>query len=223
MIALENITKEYPGFKLDRISFEIKEHEIFALIGPNGAGKTTIVRIILGVIESYKGKIIKEKNINIGFVLENERPFENLYPLEYLKFFAQINGNRTGLSHVIDLLNLKKCINKKNGVLSKGTQKKLCIAKAIISEPDLIILDEPFEGVEPETRREIKDFLIEYSSRGKSVFITSHELYEIENFCTHVGIIYEGKFLGKREIEEIKSENLSLEKFYLGIIKKIKT
>lgn len=222
MIKLENVVKVYPGFKLGPISFEIKEGEVFALIGPNGAGKTTTIRIILDILKPDSGKVLKEKNIKIGFVLENEKPFENLNPYEYLEFFTNIYKIKKDIYEFLDFFDLKKYLNKTNGKLSKGNQKKLCLAKAMIAEPSILILDEPLEGIEPDSRREIKELIVSYSKNKKSCLITSHELYEIENFCLSFGIIYDGKFLGKWEIDQIKRNNISLEDFYFKKIKEYK-
>ncbi|MEO0301847.1 MAG: ABC transporter ATP-binding protein [candidate division WOR-3 bacterium] len=220
MIILKNIVKKYPSFKLGPISFEIKKGEIFALLGPNGAGKTTTVKLILELLKPVGGEIYKEKDIKIGFVLENEKPFENLNPFEYLEFFRDIYKISIDIYNILEMFDLKKYLNKINGKLSKGNQKKLCLAKAIIGNPNLLILDEPLEGIEPLSRKEIKDFLVNYVKNDRACLITSHELYEMENFCSVFGIIYDGKFLGKWKIEEIK--NFSLEDFYLKKIKELK-
>ncbi len=220
MIRLIKVKKVYPGFVLKDISFEINKGEIFGLLGPNGAGKTTTIRIILNLVKRDGGEILRTENLDIGFVLENEEPFENLFPVQYLKFFSRIKGGEEKVPEILELLNLTPHLNKLNKELSKGTKKKLCLAKAIIGDPDLLILDEPLEGIEPEIRKEIREFLLRFKESNKSVLITSHELFEIENMCNKIGIIYGGKFLGKYDVEEILKKFGTIEEFYLKKLKK---
>ena len=221
MIRLIKVKKVYPGFVLKDISFEINKGEIFGLLGPNGAGKTTTIRIILNLVKRDGGEILRTENLDIGFVLENEEPFENLFPVQYLKFFSRIKGGEEKVPEILELLNLTPHLNKLNKELSKGTKKKLCLAKAIIGDPDLLILDEPLEGIEPEIRKEIREFLLRFKESNKSVLITSHELFEIENMCNKIGIIYGGKFLGKYDVEEILKKFGTIEEFYLKKIKEV--
>ncbi|TYB30769.1 MAG: ABC transporter ATP-binding protein [Candidatus Mcinerneyibacterium aminivorans] len=221
-LEFKKVKKSYEsGFVLKDISFKIKNGKIFALIGGNGAGKTTIIRLILKIIKIDSGNIeLNNKRSyslkDIGFVLEDEKLFENLTPIKYLHFFIE--------NYKINFKNSKKIINRyltefnlyeKKDVLiknlSKGMKRKLSLIKSIIHNPRLLILDEPFNGIEPKSRKEIKNKLIRYVSKGNIVFITSHILDEIEKLADEFGIIYNGQIKGLYSMNEIKN---SLEEFY---------
>ena len=228
-ILVQNLVKKFGNkVALKGINFEVEKGEIFAYIGPNGAGKTTTIRILLQIIKPTSGvaKILYDNEIlskeKIGFVLENEVPFEKYTPFEYLKFYGEIYKVRDiekKIQILLEKLNLKKREKDKIATFSKGMKRKLCIAKALISDPEVIILDEPLEGIEIEARKEIRDILLEIK-KDKIIFLSSHNLYEIETICTSVGIINEGKFIGKWQFEEIKGK--SLEEFYFEKIKNVR-
>jgi ABC-2 type transport system ATP-binding protein len=224
-IEIVGLRKSYPrDFTLDNLTFDVLEKEIFAFIGPNGSGKTTTVRMLLGLISPDSGyaKIVNDgfpiTPAKVGFTLEDEKPFEYLTPLEYLEFFGAVYDldlKKDRYSEVLEWLRIPENSKKPCGVLSKGTQRKLCLAKTILLEPDVLILDEPIDGIEPETRREIKDHLLSFTEANRIVFITSHNLYELEHLCSSFGIILNGHFLGKWDMNEIRKRNLPLEEFYL--------
>lgn len=227
-IIISNLSKNF-GNKtiLKNISFEVEKGEFFAYIGPNGSGKTTTIRIILGVLTPTKGKVcilddnsfLIPKN-KIGFVLEKEEPFEDFTPLEYLKFYGEMYDVKycdEKIENLLKELNLYDKKKDKISTLSKGMKRKLCIAKSLINDPEVLILDEPFEGIEIEARREIKNILYEKIKEKKIIFITSHNLYEIEPICTSFGILINGELKGKWKKEDLKNKNMSLEDFYFKI------
>ena len=224
-IEFAKLRKTYPGgFALDDVTFDVREGEIFAYLGPNGSGKTTTVRLLMGVLapEGGHARVVQDREPlarnRIGFTLEDERPFEHLTPLEYLQFIGEVKNlglPRDRYIEVLDWLKIAGDAHRPCGALSKGTQRKLCLAKSIVGDPDVLVLDEPLEGIEPETRREIRDFLVSCAKSNRIVFITSHNLYEIESFCTDFGVIVNGRFVGRWKMEEPWQANLSLEEFYL--------
>jgi len=225
-IEVRNIKKSFKnGFVLNGVSFEVTSGEIFSYIGPNGSGKTTTIRIILGTYEKEEGEVKflengSEKKLKIGFVLEDEVPFEGLSPIDYLEFFSECYGlKKRDFKELLHFLKLESYKNILNKNLSKGNKKKLCLAKALLHNPDILILDEPFEGIEPETRYEIRDYLLNLKKEGKIIIITSHNLYEIETFTDTVGLIYNGNFFGKWNIQEIKQNWDTLERFYMEKIR----
>ncbi len=220
-IRLENINKCFGnGFCLNNVSFEIKGGEIFAFIGSNGAGKSTTIRVMLGLMEANSGKV----NITnggkpfhpkrVGLVLEDETPFEKLTPMEYLDFFASYYSVENKEERIIELLkksSLYEQRHRKMKHFSKGMKRQLTILKAMIHNPDIIVMDEPFNGLAPEVRKTIKDLLRDYVKNGKIVFLSTHNLDEAENFCSSFGIMKKGEFLGHWKVNEIET---SLEEFY---------
>jgi len=224
-IIIKELTKKFNDkLVLKNINFEI-ENGIFAYIGPNGAGKTTTLRVCLKIIEPTKGEVIMygndEKPIKrnkIGFVLQDEEPFDNFTPLEYLKFYCEIYGieNKEKIEEILKKFSLDKEKRTKISKFSKGMKRKLCIAKAFIGDPEILFLDEPLEGIEIETRKEIKDILLEMK-KDKIIFLTTHNLYEVEPLCDSFGIIMDGFFMGKWDKEVLKDK--SLEDFYFEIKK----
>jgi ABC-2 type transport system ATP-binding protein len=208
---------------LHSISFAVQKGEFFAYIGPNGAGKTTTIRILLGVISECSGTAhiiddngnLMERN-KIGFVLEDEKPFDTATPEEYLRFYAdvyRISNRDEKISELLNMVGLEKQGRDKIAKFSKGMKRKLSVAKGLIAEPKILFLDEPFEGIEIEARREIKDILAKLQ-KDSIIFLTSHNLYEIEPLCTSFGIIIDGDFLGKWSQSDLKGK--SLEDFYFA-------
>jgi len=229
-IIIKNLTKKFNNkIVVNNLVLEIKSGELFAYIGPNGAGKTTTIRILLQIIKPTKGKIKmignndnflpKEK---IGFVLEEETPFGNFTPEEYLQFYAEIYKVKEKKQKIQELLkkfSLYTMKKQKVSKFSKGMKRKLCVAKALIGNPEVLFLDEPLEGIEIEARKEIKDILLEMK-KDKIIFLTSHNLYEIEPLCNSFGIIIDGVFMGKWLQESLDGK--SLEEFYFRIKEKYK-
>lgn len=230
-IKLSNVKKCYnSGFCLKNINFEVYGGEIFGFLGVNGAGKTTTIRIMLNVLSLDEGKIILQRKNgeyislkDIGFVLEEEKPFENLSPVEYFNFFASNYGLQKGdrenrIENMLQKLNLLKRKNERISNFSKGMKRKLTIGKALLHDPEILILDEPLTGIEPKTRSDIKSILKDFASREKIVFLSTHNLDEAERLCSSFGIIDEGSFKGKWQISELKG---SLENFFIQETRKV--
>ncbi|MGB9722108.1 MAG: ABC transporter ATP-binding protein [bacterium] len=223
-IIVENLVKKLSNkIVLNNISFQIA-NGLFAYIGPNGSGKTTTVRLCLGILKPTSGeiKILKDDgfpvlNSEIGFVLENESPFENFTPQEYLEFYAEIYGvvrKEEKISELLEKIGLASRRKEKIAKFSKGMKRKLCIIKSLMGDPQVLFLDEPFEGVEIEARRELKNILLEIKSE-KIIFVTTHNLPEIESMCDAFGIIINGSFAGPWEREALSGR--SLENFYFSV------
>jgi len=223
-IQLTKINKCFKnGFCLNNITFEVNGGEIFGFLGANGAGKTTTIRILLRLIEPDSGSasLLNDKMPlswnKIGIVLEDEKPFDGLTPYEYLDFFAtyySINSGekRTKIEDILKRFYLYDLKDIKIKNFSKGMKRKLTISKALLHKPSIIIMDEPFEGIEPESRRDIKETLKRFAHMSKIVFLSTHNLDEAENFCSSFGIIKQGKFINKWDMKEL---NCSLEEFFL--------
>lgn len=222
-LLLDNIKKKVNNFKLNIINLKLNNGDIFVLIGPNGAGKTTTINCILSLYKIDNGYInMKSNNKEViykdyNFVLQNEKPYEYLKAHEYLNLFAdiyKIQNKENFIKELMERLKLDndKLINK----FSTGMKKKILLAKALINKPAFLFLDEPLEGIEVETRKEIKNIFYEESKKGNIVFITSHNLFEIEKFANKFGFIKDGYFFGCENVTDL---NVSLEEYYLSKMK----
>ncbi|SHJ47926.1 ABC transporter ATP-binding protein [Paramaledivibacter caminithermalis] len=229
MLKVENLTKLYGKFKaVDNISLNIKEGEIFGFVGPNGAGKTTTFKMIATLLRPTSGKIyldgmeVNYKNLKkvrneIGYMPDFFGVYDKLKVTEYMDFYSDIAGiygeekNRI----IKDLLQLVDLTHKKEAYvdsLSRGMKQRLCLARCLIHNPKLLILDEPASGMDPRARIQMKEILRELKKMGKTIIISSHILPELSELCTNIGIIEGGKIVVNGPVEEImyraKSNNI---------------
>jgi len=216
VILIENLTKFYGKYQgVIDLNFEVKEGEIFGYLGPNGAGKTTTIRSILGFIKPKKGKIfifgkdIEKEGYKIkkktGYIPGDLALYENLTGMEFLKYMANLRGN-VNWNYVKELserfnINLNQPIRS----LSHGNKQKIGIIQAFMHKPDLLILDEPTLGLDPLMQYEFYHLISEVKREGKTVFLSSHILPEVERICDRVGIIREGKLVTVESIDTLKS------------------
>ncbi len=206
---------------LKKISFEVKKGEIVGFIGPNGAGKTTTIKLILGLQKITKGKVeingydIKkdfEKAIyRVGAIIENPDVYTYLTGYENLKiaqeYYKNIPNQR--IDEVVKIVGLKDSIINKVSKYSLGMRQRLGIAQAILQEPQLLILDEPTNGLDPEGIIEIRNLLKKLVfEENIGILISSHNLSEVENICDKVCIIKSGEIIDEKDIKELKSQNL---------------
>ena len=224
IINTKNITKEFSAKSfskekitaLNKFTFEVNQGEIFGLLGPNGAGKTTLVKVLLGILFPNEGEAqIFEKDINdesikskIGYLPENHKFPNYLNGEQVLRYFGKLSGmsdidakNKT--EEYIKLVDMEKWKKTKIKKYSKGMMQRLGMAQALINDPELIFLDEPTDGVDPIGRKEIRDILINLKSQGKTVFLNSHLLSEIELICDRVAILNKGVLIKEGSIEEM--------------------
>jgi len=216
-IIVNNLTKEYGAFKaISNISFEVQKGEIFGLIGPNGAGKSTTMRAIMNYIFPTNGKIsiagldsvkdyLKVRNI-VGYLPGEFTTYENMTGLQYLSHILHLRNQ----SHKINYAKLlsKKFdldLNKKAKNLSKGNKQKIGIIQAFCHDPEILIIDEPTSGLDPLKQQEFDELVLEFKSKGKTVFISSHVLPEVETLCDRVAIIKDGKIVAENTMSELKS------------------
>ncbi len=243
-VILNNVSKVYKNDKtaLDNLSFEVKEGAITGFVGRNGAGKTTTINILAGILKPDQGevKILGEK-INpgdwkykrkTGFVLEKSNYVENLTGRQYLEFASVMynlnkNESKKRIDELLDYLDLNNENKKSIKEYSKGMRKKISLATALIHNPELTILDEPLEGIDPVSSSNIKKLLLSLINNGKTVFISSHELGTIEKICDEIiiidkgNLIYQGTFNNLKEklgIVEKDLNNLSLEDLFVKLI-----
>jgi ABC-2 type transport system ATP-binding protein len=223
-IQVENLTKIFNAktnrkngiVALDDVTLSIEQGIIFGLLGPNGAGKTTLIKILLGIVFPTSGnaKILGEDISNyqirkeIGYLPENHKFPNYLTGEDVIIHFSKLNGfklnkNSPKIAEVLNLVKMEKWRKVKIKKYSKGMLQRLGLAQAIVHDPDLIFLDEPTDGVDPIGRKEIRDILIELKNRGKTIFINSHLLSEVELVSDKVAILDEGKLVKYGTVEEL--------------------
>lgn len=208
IIEVKDLSYHYGNFKvLDNINLLVNTNSIFGFLGPNGAGKTTTIKVLLGLLSTAKNKVflfnkeIKENRIEIlskiGSLVESPSLYHHLTASENLNILVTLlNLKKSKIDEVLEIVGLNKVSDKKAGQFSTGMKQRLGIAKALLTDPELIILDEPTTGLDPNGIIEIRKLLQELiSDFGKTVFLSSHQLSEVEKICTHVGIINQGKIL----------------------------
>lgn len=221
-IKIDNLSKSYGNQKaLDSVSFSIKSGEVVGLLGPNGAGKSTLMKSVTGAILPDSGEIkVDEFSVlnqpietkkRIGFLPENNPLFYEMYVREYLKFVADIrNEKKERIEEVIKKVGLTPESHKKIGQLSKGYKQRVGLAQAILSNPDILILDEPTNGLDPNQILEIRDVIREIG-KSKTVILSTHIMQEVEALCSRVILLNKGKIVSDSPIEEFKGQYKSLE------------
>ncbi|MBD3374836.1 ATP-binding cassette domain-containing protein [candidate division KSB1 bacterium] len=225
---------------VDQLSLKVKRGSLFAFIGPNGAGKTTTINYIAGLIRPTRGQLyILGKQIKdnyqykqkIGMVLEKPVYLDKLTGEEYLTFVGQMYNLdiETTKNRTIELLEFLQLSDKKNEWIksySAGMKKKISLASALIHDPDLLILDEPLEGIDIASSKLIKENLRLMIEKGKTIFLSSHQISLIEQLCDEIAIINNGKLLFNGTIESIRQRDKrysNLEQFYIDLTKNHQT
>mgnify|MGYP004615288011 CR=1 FL=1 len=241
MLKLENVRKTYGSLvAVDNLSFSVKNGEIFGLLGENGAGKTTTFRMIMGLLEPDKGKIILDgKKIDykvtdkIGFVTEERSLLTKLTVKEMIEYYGVLKGMDESdidkkLDYWLEKFEITEYKNKKIKELSKGNQQKIQFISAVINDPKLLILDEPFTGLDPINVNLLKDAVKELQKKGCSIIFSSHQMEYIEDFCEQLIILVHGRAILNGSLDEIKEnyakKNIIIKADDLDIdaIKKIK-
>ena len=221
MLKVNHISKSYGSIKaINDLSFEVSEGEIFGLLGVNGAGKTTTFRMIVGLLEPDDGTItLNNKNIDyditddIGFLTEERSLFIKMSVLEQILFYGNLNGldNKEiekRLDYWLDKLKITEYKNEKIKNLSKGNQQKIQFIAAVINEPKLLILDEPFTGLDPFNVEILMQALREMAKKGTIVIFSSHRMEHVEMFCDRLLILVKGDKVLEGSLKEIKDNYL---------------
>lgn len=219
VLKLENVTKYYEDFlAVDNLSFNIKEGEIFGLLGVNGAGKTTTFRMIMGLLEPTSGNITLDgKKIDynvtdkIGFLTEERSLLTKMTVKEQCDFYGTLKGmNKESieerLDYLLDKFGISEYKNKKIKELSKGNQQKIQFITAILNNPKLLILDEPFSGLDPFNVELFKSEIVEMSKKGSMIIFSSHRMEHVELFCKKLAIIVKGKTVLSGDLKDIKEK-----------------
>lgn len=220
-----NLTKKFAEqIALNTINIEINNNEIIGLLGPNGAGKSTLMKSIVGALKIdqgailFDGKDIRENEIAVkkkmGFLPENNPLYREMYVKEYLNFIAELHQiSKERIDEVIDLVGITPEKSKKISQLSKGYQQRVGLAQAILHSPDLLILDEPTNGLDPNQIIEIRN-VIKQIGKEKTVILSTHIMQEVEALCTRVILIHEGNIIQDTNIEDFKGKYGSLEEAF---------
>lgn len=216
-LKVENVSKHF-GSKLavDNISFEINEPGVFGLLGTNGAGKSTTIRMILGILKkdsgniTWNGKTVERKNINFGYLPEERGIYPKTKIYEQLLFFAELKGMKKEeatkeIDYWMGRLKVEEYKNMLAEKLSKGNQQKIQFIISILHNPELIVLDEPFSGLDPVNTEMLREVILELVEKGKYIVMSSHQMTSIEEFCKDIVIINKGKTVLKGNLQEIKN------------------
>lgn len=219
MLYIEDLVKRYGKFTaVDHLNLEIKKGEIFGFIGPNGAGKTTTMRIIATLLQPTQGTVLVDGvdvikspvkvRGKIGYMPDFFGVYDNLKVGEYLDFYGDSyeipKTEREKMSkNLLELVNLNGLEDKYVDTLSRGMKQRLCLARSLIHNPDLLVLDEPASGMDPRARLEMMGILKELKKLGKTIIISSHILHELTELCDVVGVIENGKLVAHGNVDDI--------------------
>ena len=219
MITVEHLSMHFNGLRaVDDVTFTVPEGEVFGFIGPNGAGKTTTIKILATLLVPTAGRawvdghcVVNEPEAVrqvVGYMPDYYGVYDGVTVWEYLDFFAAAyrlpyRKRRATIDAVLELTDLEGLRHRLVGTLSKGMRQRLCVAKTLIHDPKVLILDEPAAGLDPRARIELRELLKELARMGKTIFISSHILTELSDVCTTVGIIERGKLLTAGRLDQI--------------------
>lgn len=219
MITINGLRKSYDGFvAVSGISLQVRAGEIFGFIGPNGAGKTTTIRMLSTLLPPSAGRAqingfdvvrqVDEVRRSIGYMPDSFGVYNGMRVWEFLDFFAVAYGVRQKyrarlINDVLALVDLHHKRNDFVNALSRGMKQRLCLARALVHDPPLLILDEPASGLDPRARLELRELLKELRTMGKTIFISSHILSELADLCDSIGIMERGELLASGSISSI--------------------
>ena len=216
-LKLENVSKKFVGKQaVDNISFEVDKPGVFGLLGTNGAGKTTTIRMLLGIIKkdtgeiTWNGKPVERKTVNFGYLPEERGVYPKTKIYDQLMYFAELKGMNksdadTEIKKWAKVLKVEEYLPIPAEKLSKGNQQKIQFMTAIIHNPELIVLDEPFSGLDPVNTEILKNVIIDLVNHGKYIIMSSHQMASIEEFCTDILILNKGKTVLQGNLKEIKN------------------
>ena len=216
-LVLENVSKSYGDKKaVEKISFSLEKPGIFGLLGTNGAGKTTTIRMILGILNkdegniTWNGKEVNRKSVNFGYLPEERGVYPKTKIIDQLTYFAELKGIKKedavkAIEYWAKKLNVEEYLMQTPEKLSKGNQQKVQFMTAIIHDPELVILDEPFSGLDPVNTELLKNIIIELIEKGKYIIMSAHQMATIEEFCKDIIILNKGKTVLKGNLQDIRN------------------
>ena len=239
MLQIYGLTKKYGSFTaVDKLSLHVKKGELFGFVGPNGAGKTTTIRIICGLMKPTSGRVqiggekavigSNDMKRMIGYVPDFFGVYDNLKVSEYMDMYGSMYSmNSREIEKIsMDLLELVNLADKKDeyvDILSRGMKQRLCVARALIHNPQLLILDEPSSGLDPRARVEMVELLKNLRSMGKTIIISSHILSELSEMCTSIGIMDKGKLMTSGNIDTIMQKLENHKRIHINIGENMET
>ena len=215
-LILKNVSKTFTGKKVvDNISFSLEEPGVFGLLGTNGAGKTTTIRMLLGIIKkdsgeiTWNGKKVDRKSVNFGYLPEERGVYPKVKIYDQLMYFAELKGMKRSeadktINEWAKRLKVEEYIQQPAEKLSKGNQQKIQFMTAVIHNPELVVLDEPFSGLDPVNTELLKNIIIDLVKNGKYVIMSAHQMATIEEFCSDILILNKGKTVLQGNLREIK-------------------
>jgi ABC-2 type transport system ATP-binding protein len=219
MITVDGLTKVYGSRKaLDHVSFEVPKGEIFGFVGPNGAGKTTTLRILAALLEPTAGRALidgadviahpDQVHDRLGYMPDFFGVYDQLTAGEYLDFYAacyrQPKARRRKIADdLLELVGLSDRRDQAVDTLSRGLKQRLCLARALVHDPAVLLLDEPASGLDPRARVEMREILKELQTMGKTIVISSHILPELTELCTMIGIIDQGRMRATGPVQDV--------------------
>ena len=215
-LILKNVSKTFTGKKVvDNISFSLEEPGVFGLLGTNGAGKTTTIRMLLGIIKkdsgeiTWNGKAVDRKSVNFGYLPEERGVYPKTKIYNQLMYFAELKGMKKeeadeAIKNWAKKLKVEEYLDKTAEKLSKGNQQKIQFMTAVIHNPELLVLDEPFSGLDPVNTELLKNIIINLVKEGKYIIMSAHQMSTIEEFCSDILILNKGKTVIKGNLKEIK-------------------
>ena len=215
-LILKNVSKTFTGKKVvDNISFSLEEPGVFGLLGTNGAGKTTTIRMLLGIIKkasgeiTWNGKKVDRKSVNFGYLPEERGVYPKVKIYDQLMYFAELKGMKRSeagktINEWAKRLKVEEYMQQPAEKLSKGNQQKIQFMTAVIHNPELVVLDEPFSGLDPVNTELLKNIIINLVKNGKYVIMSAHQMATIEEFCSDILILNKGKTVLQGNLREIK-------------------
>ena len=215
-LILKNVSKTFTGKKVvDNISFSLGEPGVFGLLGTNGAGKTTTIRMLLGIIKkdsgeiTWNGKKVDRKSVNFGYLPEERGVYPKVKIYDQLMYFAELKGMKRSeadktINEWAKRLKVEEYMQQPAEKLSKGNQQKIQFMTAVIHNPELVVLDEPFSGLDPVNTELLKNIIIDLVKNGKYVIMSAHQMATIEEFCSDILILNKGKTVLQGNLREIK-------------------
>ena len=215
-LMLKNVSKTFVGKKaVDNVSFSLEKPGVYGLLGTNGAGKTTTIRMLLGIIKkdsgeiTWKGKAVERKNVKFGYLPEERGVYPKTKIFDQLMYFAELKGMKKeeaadSINKWAKELKVEEYLQMPAEKLSKGNQQKIQFMTAIIHDPELVVLDEPFSGLDPVNTEILKNIIVNLIKNGKYIIMSAHQMATIEEFCSDILILNKGKTVLQGNLKEIK-------------------